>query len=135
MFQSFPLGDKSSVNLRESIIQKTSLLFDVIARSHGDDTTTNILHEGGDLARTEAEKSVGAQSPGGDGSLEAMNETSKIVISNNKTTHEGHSIDLHALYPQFWGLQAYFSSPTRLFDPQHFEAFKTGLQVTVSTFN
>ncbi|KAN0086538.1 THO complex, subunit THOC1 [Elaphomyces granulatus] len=134
MFQSFPLGDKSSVNLRGEYHTENVTTFDVIARSHGDDTTTSISHEGGDLARTDTEKSVGAQSPGGDGSLEAINETSKIVISNNKTTHEGHSIDLHALYPQFWGLQAYFSSPTRLFDPQHFEAFKTGLQVTVSTF-
>ncbi|KAL4937408.1 THO complex, subunit THOC1, partial [Aspergillus oleicola] len=38
------------------------------------------------------------------------------------------------LYTIFWGLQAYFSAPTRVFDPQHFATFKTGLESTLSVF-
>lgn len=61
-------------------------------------------------------------------------KTPKVVISDNQNKDEEKKIDLDTLYPMFWGLQAYFSAPTKVFDPQHFATFKTGLESTISAF-
>lgn len=57
----------------------------------------------------------------------------KVIISQDESV-EGKANDLNKLYPMFWGLQAYFSAPTRIFDPQHFTTFRTGLEATLSAF-
>lgn len=61
-------------------------------------------------------------------------KTPKVVISDNQNKDEEKKLDLDTLYPMFWGLQAYFSAPTKVFDPQHFATFKTGLESTISAF-
>ena len=61
-------------------------------------------------------------------------KTPKVVISDNQSKEADEKIDLDTLYPMFWGLQAYFSAPTKVFDPQHFATFKTGLESTISAF-
>ena len=61
-------------------------------------------------------------------------KTPKVVVSDNQNKEEDKKIDLDTLYPMFWGLQAYFSAPTKVFDPQHFATFKTGLESTISAF-
>ena len=55
-----------------------------------------------------------------------------VVTKDDKKTDKG--VDLDALYPMFWGLQAYFSAPTKCFDPQHFATFKSGLESTLAAF-
>lgn len=42
--------------------------------------------------------------------------------------------DLDTLYPIFWSLQESFSMPTRLFDTNHFQMFKKGLDLTIRKF-
>lgn len=58
----------------------------------------------------------------------------KVLTPN--MNQEGHApaLDMDALYPIFWGLQANFSAPTRLFDPEHFASFRGGLEATLAIF-
>lgn len=63
-----------------------------------------------------------------------MNKTSKETVSQPGGQTGEHTPDFDTLYPIFWGLQAYFSSPTKIFNAQHFATFKTGLESTLSAF-
>ena len=47
---------------------------------------------------------------------------------------QGKTSDLDTLYPIFWSLQESFSMPTRLFDTNHFQMFKKGLDLTIRKF-
>lgn len=47
---------------------------------------------------------------------------------------QGKESELDALYPIFWSLQECFSMPTRLFDTNHFQVFKKGLDLTIRKF-
>lgn len=51
-----------------------------------------------------------------------------------KTQEDEDPLATNKLYPVFWSLQESFSMPTRLFDSQHFKAFKEGLDLTIRKF-
>lgn len=131
LFQSFPLGDKSAVNLRGEYHTENVTTFDENTE------TASKENEGADIEMTDqketeeqkAEKDT--QQPSGD---QEAPKTPKVVVSDNTNKGAEKKVDLDVLYPMFWGLQAYFSAPTRMFDPQHFATFKTGLESTLSTF-
>lgn len=78
----------------------------------------------------------GAQATSSENSQEASQNGPKTprAVTPKREKDTDRSVDLDALYPMFWGLQAYFSSPTKVFDPQHFATFKAGLESTLSTF-
>jgi THO complex subunit 1 len=57
-----------------------------------------------------------------------------VTVSQSSDQTGERSLNLDTLYPIFWGLQAYFSSPTKIFDAQHFAAFKSGLEATLNAF-
>ncbi|KKA22020.1 THO complex subunit Tho1 [Rasamsonia emersonii CBS 393.64] len=135
MFQSFPLGDKSSVNLRGEFHTENVTTFDEIPKKQKhDEMETDTTGANEAPAESEAEKPVDDQKLDGDQSTEEAPKPPEVVVSDNKDAEKEKSIDLDALYPIFWGLQAYFSSPTKLFDSQHFASFKSGLEATLSTF-
>lgn len=83
-----------------------------------------------------------------DGVLETNDPTSKTENGDNvdhavvadRTTKliqeevQGKTSDLDTLYPIFWSLQESFSMPTRLFDTNHFQMFKKGLDTTIRKF-
>lgn len=62
------------------------------------------------------------------------------AASADKTTKstqeeaQGKTSELDTLYPIFWSLQESFSMPTRLFDTNHFQVFKNGLDLTIRKF-
>lgn len=87
-------------------------------------------------ATNEDQEAEGSQSTSREDSQGATQNGSKPpkAVTPKRERDSNRAVDLDALYPMFWGLQAYFSSPTRVFDPQHFEIFKTGLESTLSTF-
>lgn len=58
----------------------------------------------------------------------------KVTVSQSSDQTGERSLNLDTLYPIFWGLQAYFSSPTKIFDAQHFATFKSGLEATLNAF-
>ncbi|UKZ78221.1 hypothetical protein TrVFT333_005956 [Trichoderma virens FT-333] len=109
MFQSFPLGDRSSVNLRGEYHVENVTAFETTEEDDSKmevDTHTDTPKEQGD-AKTPAKN--GAQ------------DSSK-------------ALDPDTLYPMFWSLQESFSQPLRLFDVGHFAKFKTSLESTITAF-
>jgi len=131
LFQSFPLGDKSAVNLRGEYHTENVTTFDGNTKiaSKGNEEADIEMADQKESEEQKAEKDT--QQPSGD---QETPKTPKVVVSDNTNREAEKKVDLDALYPMFWGLQAYFSAPTRMFDPQHFATFKTGLESTLSTF-
>ncbi|QVM10040.1 hypothetical protein D8B26_004703 [Coccidioides posadasii str. Silveira] len=135
LFQSFPLGDKSSVNLRGEYHTENVTTFDeppkhIAANEDADDVEMKDA-EAQKPSDNSSKTDAAASSQGGSVSPEIDGQRSK-----QSTDHQAEdtSIDMDALYPVFWGLQANFSAPTRLFDHEHFASFKKGLESTISSF-
>lgn len=131
MFQSFPLGDKSSVNLRGEYHTENVTTFDEIQKDvEKADSTMDV-----DTKTTtgDTEVSTGGEEttkqPAGDAP-----KTPSLVTPDTKENEAKQPLDMDTLYPIFWNLQANFSAPTRLFDAQHFASFKEGLDATLKTF-
>ncbi|ORY69959.1 THO complex subunit 1 transcription elongation factor-domain-containing protein [Pseudomassariella vexata] len=122
MFQSFPLGDKSSVNLRGEYHTENVTAFketpikpeDAADKMDVDGVTSTPKEE-----KDSNSKSVGAK---------AVSFDSKDKSASEK------SLDTDALYPVFWSLQQYFSQPTKLFEPQTLNKFKYSLDATLAAF-
>lgn len=126
MFQSFPLGDKSSVNLRGEFHTENVTTYDEVAKKPDEDAM-EVEPTGEQTAETESQTTQ-AQNEGGDANEKKADSTPAPDAKKEK------SIDLDALYPIFWSLQGFFSSPTRLFDAQNFSTFRSGLGTTLKTF-
>lgn len=106
MFQSFPLGDKSSVNLR------------------GEYHVENVTHFDRDPPAEESPDKM---------DVDTGEKTSRGNDGKRQQNAE-KALDPDALYPTFWSLQESFNQPKKLFDEPHFAAFKTGLESTMATF-
>ncbi|OTB20424.1 hypothetical protein K445DRAFT_312884 [Daldinia sp. EC12] len=120
MFQCFPLGDRSSVNLRGEYHVENVTTFEETP-AEPDDSTDKMMVD------TDADTKEGK---------EENKSTAKAVSfdAKNKPASE-KPLDTNALYPVFWSLQHYFSQPTALFDPANLAKFKTGLEATMSAFD
>ena len=123
MFQSFPLGDKSSVNLRGEFHVENITSYDVIKSKTGDGTQPKEL-AGKSESDSAIPRSESAVLESGKG--QSRQSTGAAV--------DGPEIDLDTLYPIFWGLQGDFSSPTRLFDSGNLVNFKKALEATIDCF-
>lgn len=146
LFQSFPLGDKSAVNLRGEYHTENVTTFDEISKPTAEEKQemdVDVPDEKKDSAVTEGGNVQEAAAPSTEESQETTPDSQKhpkVTVSEDKKkdtenkTNADKPVDLDVLYPMFWGLQAYFSSPTKMFDPQHFSTFKTGLESTLSAF-
>lgn len=120
MFQCFPLGDRSSVNLRGE--------YHVENVTSYEETTV----EPDDSADKMA---VDSEADAGKDGKDDNKSTAKAVSfdAKNKPAAE-KPLDTNALYPVFWSLQHQFSQPTTLFDPAQLAKFKEGLETTMSAF-
>jgi len=119
MFQSFPLGDKSSVNLRGEYHVENETTFDKDLKKEESademdvDTQGNGVREGPD-----------------------SQSSSKITTSDGRIGSQSvNRLDPDALYPVFWGLQSIFSQPKKLFDATILAQFKSGIEATMATFS
>ncbi|KKY17487.1 putative nuclear matrix protein [Phaeomoniella chlamydospora] len=117
LFQSFPLGDKSSVNLRGEFHTENVTAFDEHPRQSGPVGAMEV-----DVSNVETDKDK----------QEIKSE--KDANDNSSTGHAASDVDLDKLYPIFWRLQSSFSAPTRLFDSTNLQVFKNGLQATLDSF-
>ncbi len=118
MFQSFPLGDKSSVNLRGEYHVENETTFDQ------------------DFKKDESTEKMDVDPPS-NGVREAQDNkaSSKAASSDGKTgSQTANRLDPDQLYPIFWSLQSIFSQPKKLFDPAHLAQFKAGIEATMATF-
>ncbi|EAL84580.2 hypothetical protein KXX33_008034 [Aspergillus fumigatus] len=142
LFQSFPLGDKSAVNLRGEYHTENVTTFDEITKSgakESDDMDVEMPDAKETLTATEAlgHDHDGQPPPSASASQTLVQEQAKIpklIVSKTEDKDSEKAVDLNALYPVFWGLQAYFSAPTKVFDSHHFSSFMTGLENTLIAF-
>ncbi|KAL9593531.1 MAG: hypothetical protein Q9219_007510 [cf. Caloplaca sp. 3 TL-2023] len=142
MFQSFPLGDRSSVNLRGEYHVENVTVFDKPPAKQDEDLE-NVMDV--DQKPEIVEKK---ETPSGEPStvlnVETDNSTPqpagptiksvKFDTQENKSQEAEQEPDTEILYPIFWSLQDTFSQPTRLFDSQAFSSFKSGLDLTLRKF-
>lgn len=111
MFQSFPLGDRSSVNLRGEYHLENVTTYEKEAPAAKDEET--------------------ADDQTADVDMKDANGDAKEAA---KTKDESKRVDPNILYPMFWSLQESFSQPLKLFDASHFEGYKTSLETTMKVF-
>ncbi|KAL9529856.1 THO complex subunit [Sphaerulina musiva] len=124
LFQTFPLGDKSSVNLRGEFHVENTTKFDVEGGA-----TEGIKPDAEPAAVPSTPKeSTPPPAPTGKPGSKA------VPIKAPKKAAEEVPLSASELYPIFWRLQHDFSDPTKLFQPQNFEAFKKGLACTLTKF-
>ncbi|KAK4570208.1 hypothetical protein LTR86_002288 [Recurvomyces mirabilis] len=121
---TFPLGDKSSVNLRGEFHIENTTKFEV-ADGEAMDVDEKALEGDNVMASIKAETPQPPTKPGGKATLAKVapkKVPEEIVLSNDR------------LYPIFWRLQADFSDPIRLFTKENFETFKSSLGHTLIKF-
>ena len=142
LFQSFPLGDRSSVNLRGeyhvdnvTAFNETSSGALEIATPMDIDVkdTLNETAERDDQPETlPANPVIGDR--GGNGKEVIVAQKSTAGANHADPKDKEQTIDSDILYPIFWGLQSFFSHPTKLFEPKSLELFRSGLGMTLSKF-
>jgi THO complex subunit 1 len=126
LFQSFPLGDKSSVNLRGEFHVENVTVYDKDNQKSADAIKPMDIDvapgETGSEAGTPAAASV------------AIEETPGAGKAPVKSAKDDSPPDLDSLYPIFWAMQANFSCPTRLFQAENLTSFKQSLSATLECF-
>lgn len=117
------------MNLRGEFHSENVTTFDEIAKAsvekQEEDTT---MTEGPEPATPGDAETGQSETPS-----EQTSNLPKVVVSKDDQK-KSDDVDLNALYPVFWGLQAYFSSPSKVFDGEQFASFKTGLEATLAAF-
>ena len=126
MFQSFPLGDRSSVNLR--------------GEYHTENVTTyeeTVVDTNGEAEKMDVDSTTGEKDKDGDkDSKDTKSAGAKAVSFDAKKdpAADKEKLDTNALYPVFWSLQQYFSQPLKLFEAESLAKFKAGMDATVKAF-
>ena len=139
LFQSAPLGDRSSVNLRGEYHTENVTTFDepieVPEPSQPDAMEVD--------SKVEAENTDQSHAVGGEGSAEnAVEEFANksddpkplIKPAVQPGTAGSAGQDLDRFYTEFWSLQQDFATPTRLFENENFMKFKRGMSSTMQRF-
>jgi THO complex subunit 1 len=121
MFQSFPLGDKSSVNLRGNFhVENVTTFEDFLKESSAEDDQMQIDN-------AESTSAVKAEP-------KSEERNVKLGESDVRKDDGPSTMDIDSLYPVFWSLQHSFSNPPRLFEQDHFKHFQKSLEATLAKF-
>lgn len=139
LFQSFPLGDKSSVNLRGEYHAENVTTFEkILPKVAQDDEDTMEVDQKEEIEREAEKTNVPEVTPVVEQPNEVPGPTNtapKTVKFNSQAEKpQEDELDTDNLYSIFWSLQETFSQPTRLFDDTNLQAFKEGLQSTIQKF-
>ena len=122
MFQSFPLGDKSAVNLRGE--------FHVDNKTSFDDPKgiRAAAQEVPDAMKIDSEpKSEPNDNDATNPPMEDESQAPQIKVEEPPQEEQD-------FYSKFWPLQNYFSNPPKLFDAEQLGQFKSSLEATVDQF-
>lgn len=139
LFQSFPLGDRSSVNLRgEYHVENVTVFEDLPPKAElklDDGMEVDQREDKAELeqdaATTETEAvaepiKVSSENP--------INSSKAVKLDAQDEKPQEKPTDMDTLYPVFWSLQENFSTPTRLFDETNLQKFQNGLSSTLAKF-
>ena len=127
MFQSFPLGDKSSVNLRGEYHTENVTTFDKLPPKESEPEKMDVDADAD--ANSKTTPAAASLTANGNKSIEESSSGSKGV-----TFSKAEPMSADELYPMFWSLQESFNQPKKLFNATHFAGFKAGLQATLIMF-
>ncbi|KAI9786179.1 MAG: hypothetical protein M1839_007589 [Geoglossum umbratile] len=135
LFQSFPLGDRSSVNLRGEFHVENTTTFDENLQKTPEPTDEMDLDTNDKSYDQESTNEITSERAtiSGDQTDDAKRFSKTVTFDTEKSGTEP-LLGINSLYPIFWSLQHDFSEPTRLFKPENFEAFKKGLDSTIARF-
>lgn len=146
LFQSFPLGDRSSVNLRGEYHTENVTVFEDLPSRIQDNTDggMDIDQEGEKQAEDgKPANTAGAESTS-QGAEQAKDEEIPAASASRMVKFNGESGEkekksqpppnMDTLYPIFWSLQENFSNPTRLFEETNLQSLKDGLDLTMRKF-
>lgn len=136
LFQSFPLGDRSSVNLRgEYHVENVTVFENLPPRAELK------LENGMEVGQKDEEAGPVQDAANSEGAVEQAKAALEYPASSWKAvkfdSHEKaqeKTADMDLLYPIFWSLQESFSTPTRLFDETNLQNFQNGLSSTLVKF-
>jgi THO complex subunit 1 len=121
MFQSFPLGDRSSVNLRGNFHVENVTTFEDFLKE------TRVAQEHMEIDDTSRDIAVKAET-------KSILSAVKPGEANVRKEEETQTMDIDTLYPVFWSLQHSFSNPPLLFEESHFKQFQKTLEATLAKF-
>lgn len=117
MFQSFPLGDKSSVNLRGEYHVENVTTFDQ-PPPKGEESAAEAMEVDSESVKEGEQKGPSL----------------KAVTFDPKKMPGGEPLDTNKFYPVFWSLQDSFSQPKKLFDAAYFARFQGAMETTMTAF-
>ncbi|RMZ80737.1 hypothetical protein DV738_g2605, partial [Chaetothyriales sp. CBS 135597] len=134
LFQSFPLGDKSSVNLRGEFHVENVTDYDPAPSKseHAIKPMDLDSHSPAKPVSTASTPLETDQASASSASIKAGHGTPLTRQAQAEKVEPPPDLDV--LYPKFWALQSLFSSPTRLFDPKAMAQLKEGMALTLSCF-
>lgn len=122
MFQSFPLGDKSSVNLRGNFhVENVTTFEEFLNETNTDEDRMQVDDES-------------AAAPSSKPIAESDEPQGKTPTARKNKEEPPKTLDIDTLYPVFWSLQHSFSNPPRLFEENNFRDFRTSLEATLAKF-
>lgn len=124
LFRTFPLGDKSSVNLRGEFHVENTTKFDVPDTASGENEMEVDSKPTTPAVDSSTPQPVAPSKPG----------SKAVPIKAPPKKVEEEVLSTNDLYPIFWRLQHDFSEPTRLFNEDNFAALKKGLACTIAKF-
>ncbi|KAI0168459.1 nuclear matrix protein [Pestalotiopsis sp. NC0098] len=120
MFQSFPMGDKGTVNLRGSYHTENVTTWEQLPTAPGDQPAE-------EMDVDSKEETLSKPAP-----VSAAKAVS--FDAKDKSTTRPKPLEPDALYPIFWSLQEFFCYPLKLFESQNMSKFKEGLEATFLAF-
>lgn len=132
LFQSFPLHDKSSVNLRAEFHVENTTSYDGPGEENDKDEQSGEkmdLDEPQPQPQEEGKKEDSAI----DGEPSKVQQDPTVPAPSAEAKPE-KSLNDYSTYAMFWSLQGYFSSPTKLFERENFTSFRNGLETTMAVF-
>jgi THO complex subunit 1 len=134
LFQSFPLGERSSVNLRGEFHTDNITTFDPSPQKSDNAIKPMEIDTDGTQQIPSGAQTPVSTAPDSDSISKTGQTTPLPRPSKSEPKVTEAPPDLDVLYPKFWSLQSLFSSPTRLFEPSSMAQFKEGLVITLSCF-
>lgn len=128
MFQSFPLGDKSSVNLRGEYHTENVTTFDKLPAKDSEPERMDVDSDASKVAPTTSNSTTNDVTNAGKPVEESSSGSKGVTFS------KAEPMDADELYPIFWSLQESFNQPKKLFNATHFGGFRAGLEATMTMF-
>jgi len=137
LFQSFPLGDKSAVNLRGEFHTENVTVFDETVGKSG--LASDEMDVDTEVKQEVQEAKAPPTGPAADIKTKMTSSASatptKVAAADTKETkQEEPEMDMDTLYTKFWSLQRLFSDPRLAFSNMELDTFKIGLEATLKKF-